>query len=239
MDFADLSPSPLSSDLPDFFTLLSEDDQRAYHSIRDSLVRRPGRGSRNKSGENFREDIRKIRDYVVRSDDADNLRGLVCGLLWRDRGIAINIKQLRVLTGKCKSSINSAFQNLGFGTIPTGADVSGEIAGLFPFMTNRFDLVRHWTLRQRTEDSPTVTPEDDDITPPPSSELRNCPFVSAYLSGHCTLSVMVAKLLESQSRNPAPGKAEVAEKRPIEEDALCFCDGDLFLGDNFTFDSWN
>jgi hypothetical protein len=236
MSFADLALSPRpSSDTPEFLSLLPEDDRRGYQALRESLGRRPGRGSRNKSGDNFREDMRAIRDYVVRGDDMDNLRGLVCGVLWLDRGVAINIQQLRILTGKCKSSINSAFQNLGFGTIPNGADVSAEIAALFPFMGNRFDLVRHWTLRQRTEDAQMVVPEDDDISPPPPmSESRNCPFVSAYLSGQCTLSVMVAKLLESQSRGPAAAKP--VEKTAIEDDTLCFIvDGDAFWADNFDF----
>jgi hypothetical protein len=90
----------------------------------------------------------RARAFVVHGDSSDLNRGLVCGMIWLSRGMAVNIQQMRLLTSKCKSSINGSFGNLGYGTIPAGADSAGELIAKCPFMKSNFSELRQWTMRQ-------------------------------------------------------------------------------------------
>jgi hypothetical protein len=95
-----------------------------------------------------------IKAYAVRSDSDDLSRSLVCGIVWLSSGIAVNIQQLKLLSSKCKSSINGSFVQLGYLPIPSGADTAGELIQKFPFMKDQFSELRQWTIRQ-VKDKPT------------------------------------------------------------------------------------
>jgi hypothetical protein len=89
-----------------------------------------------------------IKAYAVRGDADDLSRSLVCGLVWLSDGIAVNIQQLKLLSSKCKSSINGSFGQLGYLPIPSGADAAGELIQKFPFMKDQFTELSQWTIRQ-------------------------------------------------------------------------------------------
>jgi hypothetical protein len=71
----------------------------------------------------------------------------VCGICWIPDGIAINTRQLRLLVGKCKSSINAMFQNIGYATIPTTRDYGTTLVELLPVLKDNFSELRKWTVR--------------------------------------------------------------------------------------------
>jgi hypothetical protein len=237
------SPSPASFDArtPHFFERLSPSDQAGYESLRDRLCSPTCKNRRNKSNKTFQDVIETIRRYVIRGDDQDNDRGLVCGILWLDRGVAINTHQLSLVTNKCKSSINGSFQALGYGTIPSGADVPVEICKVFPFMNKHFALLRQWTIRQRLEEAQGIgysTPTPDDyVSPAPNGNLLNDVYVSSYLNDECTLSQMVRSVIQSQNRGlpPPPLTALNKNPEPIEEDPFCFFSKDWDLPNGGAF----
>ena len=145
---------------PQYFDLLSESDKQEYIELRDQLFDPKYKNRRNKSHEAFKEVVQSIEKFVVRNDGNDWKRSLVCGVIWLDKSIAINTHQLRLLVDKCKSSINGSFQDLGYKTVPTGADCAKELITKFPFMRNNFAELRQWTIRQI---NPPTTILSDDI----------------------------------------------------------------------------
>lgn len=144
---------------PQYFDLLSESDKKEYIELRDQLFDPKYKNRRNKSHEAFREVVQSIKKFVVRNDGNDWKRSLVCGIIWLDKSIAINTHQLRLLVDKCKSSINGSFQDLGYKTVPTGADSAKELITKFPFMRNNFAELRQWTIRQMTPPTTILTDE--------------------------------------------------------------------------------
>jgi hypothetical protein len=68
-------------------------------------------------------------------------------------GIAVNIQQMKLLTSKCKSSINGSFGHLGYLPVPSGADTAGELLQAFPFMKDQFSELRQWTIRKQCDGS--------------------------------------------------------------------------------------
>jgi hypothetical protein len=68
--------------------------------------------------------------------------------------IAINTRQLRLLIGKCKSSINGAMSKMGFGTAPLKSAASQALITFIPFLKGNFVEQRQWTIRRRVHLSP-------------------------------------------------------------------------------------
>jgi hypothetical protein len=86
----------------------------------------------------------------LRSDDADWKRCLVCGLCWCDDplGLFINIRQLTILLGKSKSSINGAFAQLGYKNMPITFAHDNPLLIVLPCLADRIDIARQWTARR-------------------------------------------------------------------------------------------
>ncbi|KAK8866480.1 hypothetical protein M9Y10_009444 [Tritrichomonas musculus] len=144
---------------PQYFDLLPESDKKEYIELRNQLFDPKYKNRRNKSHEAFREVVQSIEKFVVKHDGNDWKRSLVCGIIWLDQSIAINTHQLRLLVDKCKSSINGSFQDLGYKTVPTGADSAKELITKFPFMRNNFSELRQWTIRQKSPSTTLLTDE--------------------------------------------------------------------------------
>jgi hypothetical protein len=215
---------------PKFFEKLSPEDQKDYEVLREALSSPSRKNRRNKSNETFYEVLESLRRYVLKDSPDGNMRGLVCGILWLERGIAINTHQLSIVTNKCKSSLNGSFQSLGYGTIPSGADVGPQIVRVFPFMKGQFALLRQWTIRQRIDDAQAMTPvpiiQEDEISPCPNPSLLNDACVSSYLNDECTLAEMVQLLIQNKGKSKAPDSRPAIEvpKQPalVEDDPFSF-----------------
>jgi hypothetical protein len=133
--------------LPKYWEQLSPEDQASYTSLQHDLASPSRKNRRNRSLATFGEIMEAIKLFVVRHTDDDWKRALVCGICWFDSTIAINIRQLRLLVSKCKSSINGSFQLLGYGIIASGSDCNIEIVKRFPILKDNFAELRQWTLR--------------------------------------------------------------------------------------------
>ena len=145
---------------PKYWDLLSTDDKASYEVMRGTLSSPSCKNRRNKSLETFTEIIDTIHNFVVRNDSDDWKRALVCGACWLGKNaIAINTRQLRLLIAKCKSSINGSFQQMGYSTVPTGAESSSSLIKYFPFLKDNFSELRQWTVRYQAKSA------DDPMNP--------------------------------------------------------------------------
>jgi hypothetical protein len=235
-------------ELPTFWEMLGPDDQTAYRTMRDRLTEFAAKTKRARTNDSFCEILQQLKQFVCRGDAGDSIRGLVCGIVWLDDGIAINTHQFRLVSSKCKSSINAAFQGLGYGTTPSAAAISAELVRLFPFMQNNFALLRQWTIRQRVDaPSPKLSEivhqrlsecsKQEEITPPPARDPTNDPYVNSYLNDQCTLGDMVRALIQSRKEpSAAPEPKGQQDNIDIEGDGLCFFQRDAAWMSTFDVD---
>jgi len=142
------------SRLPRFWSGLSISDQNGYLALRAELATPKFSNQRGRSKTQFAVMLDLIKAYSVRGESDDLSRCLVCGIVWLAQGIAVNIQQLKLLSSKCKSSINGSFGNLGYLPVPSGADTASELIQKFPFMKDQFSELRQWTIRQLKEEPP-------------------------------------------------------------------------------------
>jgi hypothetical protein len=97
----------------------------------------------------FDECLTQIRGFAIRDDADDKLRSVVCGVFWLPDGVAINVRQLRLLMGKCKSSVNSSLQKIGFSVTLRRTEIVGVITSHLPFLLDHPAELRKWTIRRR------------------------------------------------------------------------------------------
>jgi hypothetical protein len=147
-----MSDGVSASRVPRFWQKLSPSDQQGYLSLRAEFATPKFSNQRCRSTAQFGVMLDLIKSFVVRGDGDDLSRSLVCGLLWMSNGIAVNIQQMKLLTSKCKSSINGSFGHLRYLPVTSGADTAGELLQAFPFMKDQFSELRQWTVRQLTEE---------------------------------------------------------------------------------------
>lgn len=142
-----------SSAEPNFFSLLSEEDKAGYADLKEKLCSFQ-KYKRNKRVESLQEQIEEIRKFCLRNDDEDWKRSLVCGICWMGYDIGINNRQLKLLVGKCKSSINGAISKMGYGTVNIKSEVSARLLEFIPFLKGNFVEQRQWTVRRKINFSP-------------------------------------------------------------------------------------
>jgi hypothetical protein len=103
---------------------------------------------KNKRMEFFSEVMAQIHFFCLRGDTSDWKRCLVCGILWTGNGVAINIRKLKLLLDKSKSSINGSLQRIGLKKLPKQKSNMNLMIRFFPLLESNFQELREWTVRE-------------------------------------------------------------------------------------------
>jgi len=130
--------------LPQFWDLLSQEDQDDYLTLRGSFDTNTW-----KSG--FIDQINAIKVYAQKDDEKDWVRFLVCGICWLGNDIAVNLRQLCTLFLKSKSSINLSFHKHGYVYNPLNTEVLALLFEKIPILQNDMGERRQWTFRKFDE----------------------------------------------------------------------------------------
>jgi hypothetical protein len=121
--------------------------------------------------------LNHIVSFVIRHDQDDRNRCLVCGIVFFNHlsAVGLNTRQLSKLVGLCRSSINSGFQDLGYSSIPMSPNQTLAFMQVFPFFAGNNNEIRQWTVR---EWHPAVRPEPSILAPaaaePTAREQEDC-----------------------------------------------------------------
>jgi hypothetical protein len=135
----------LTIDVPNYWNLLNENDKREYPQLRRTIESLTVRTTRDHRAEQIDDFVEKIHRFAIRNDNKDWKRCIV----WLEDAFGISTRQLCKLIPKCKSSINLAFQSIGYGTISMGTEHATQFAKIFPFMRHKVWEMRQWTIRGR------------------------------------------------------------------------------------------
>jgi hypothetical protein len=122
-------------------SMLDEHNRPEYQSLRDTFAKPWWHVGRDHLKQMFRQILEIIHTLVTKGDAN---RGLLCGVFWTGDQIAVNPLLLSALTSKSKSSINGAFQALGYGSIPACSPIVAQFRTALHLSTV---MIRHWALR--------------------------------------------------------------------------------------------
>jgi hypothetical protein len=134
---------------PSYWHLLSSDDSQAYLKLCDHFQSTTGKSAKGERLDAFSYRLGKIREFIERNDQSKWQRSLVCGVFFLREGMALNIRQLRLLLGKCKSSINGSLQQMGYTAKPQLHSSAGSFLRTIP---DGLELdLKNWTIRMKSD----------------------------------------------------------------------------------------
>lgn len=141
MDDCDLNNDPRH------FDMLSEDDKVSYKSLQKDLSSKARRNHRNHRVDIFNNMLTTIQDFCQRNLPDDGVRHFVCGVCQLPGAIAVNARQLGVLIGRCKASINGSFQRLGCRVFPKNNNMLDTLKERIPLLRDNYQDLREWSVR--------------------------------------------------------------------------------------------
>lgn len=133
--------------LPAHWEFLSEEDKSEYIGIRNRFHDEIAKSKRGERIDIFITRLKIIRDFIEKEPNDQWKRIVVCGIMFLNDALGINIQQLRILMGKCKSSINGSLQQLGYIAKPLTHDIDQEITKKVPLLKEDHFQLKKWTIR--------------------------------------------------------------------------------------------
>jgi hypothetical protein len=88
-----------------------------------------------------------VKTYIEGDGQNQWKRAIVCGVMFLNSALAINIQQLRILMGKCKSSINGSLQQIGYISKPSTHELDQEMTNMIPLLSDDHSEMKKWTIR--------------------------------------------------------------------------------------------
>jgi hypothetical protein len=153
-----------------FWTALSADDKRSYAALRAEFRDRKHTSTPD-TPLVFRCEIQSVMQFIGHSPIGRQDRSIVVGLAISGGIVAVNTRQLKTFIGRCKSSINGGFQQLGFDAVKTRLKAREWIIAILPSLELDQSSLRQWTVRVGRADRP--------LPPVPGAdEISARPFIS-------------------------------------------------------------
>lgn len=130
-----------------YWSKLSESDKEAYLRLRDFFHNYQRSSSKDKRVISFQNELIEVLKFIQRREDDSDLRAICTGVGFGAQFICVNTRQLKNFMGRCKSSINGSFQQLGYFAFKAKMKARQCILTILPNLQNDQLLMRQWTVR--------------------------------------------------------------------------------------------
>jgi hypothetical protein len=130
---------------------LSVDDQLAFATLYHEFHHSEKITSKDRKTVMFHKDLITILNFLMRSPDNVQIRAIVTGVCFAGPVVIMDTRQLKLLVGRCKSSINGCFQNLGFVALRSKVKARLCVTTVLPCLQQSPALLRQWTARYITD----------------------------------------------------------------------------------------
>jgi hypothetical protein len=92
--------------------------------------------------------------YVNQPTPGRDSRCVICGIAAAGGFVCVNTQQLKRLIGRCKSSVNSGFQQISYDVVRNRAKARDALWAIVPDVRADAGSLRQWTVRCATDSSP-------------------------------------------------------------------------------------
>lgn len=132
----------------------------------------------------FRDQLRKVFEFVDMKLPQRQVRGLLAGVIKLGEYVCVNTRQLQKFTGRCKSSINNGFQQLGYASLKSKSQTQTCLMTALPCLIKDQGLSRQWTVRYLAKEEKKGLPipiidahaSPNDLSSPSIEDLIDSPF---------------------------------------------------------------
>ena len=137
-----------------YWMRLTLEDQAEFIKLRNQFLATSKIAAKDRRVVAFRHELIITLHYVERSPLNIEERSILTGICFCGPLIAVNNRQFKFFSGRCKSSINGSFQQLGYSAVKTKSKAKACIKDLLPSLTNFPQIIRQWTIRYVTASAP-------------------------------------------------------------------------------------
>jgi hypothetical protein len=95
----------------------------------------------------FRNELTLVLRFLERDEAHREVRSILAGIAFAGPFICVNTRLLKNFLGRCKSSINGGFQQMGYVALKTKAKARNCILTVMRTLTSDHVLLRQWTVR--------------------------------------------------------------------------------------------
>jgi hypothetical protein len=149
------SSLPIDAKLPlRPWSSLTEYDRHRYNELRIFFRQQQKEHLRERKSAPFVNEIISILAYVDQPTPGRDSRCIVCGIAAAGGFVCVNTQQLKRLIGRCKSSVNSGFQQISYDVVRNRAKARDALWAIVPDVRADAGSLRQWTVRCATDSSP-------------------------------------------------------------------------------------
>lgn len=158
---------------PSYWSVLSQEDRAEFMRLRSNFLQGQKISSKDRRIVTFRKELITVLKFIERSDVHQEERSVLVGVCFAGPFICVNTRQLKNFLGRCKSSINGSFQQMGYVALRTKAKARSCVVAVMPSLQNEQNILRQWTVRCASNDAhfcflssfshvqlPTITEDD-------------------------------------------------------------------------------
>lgn len=170
----DVTMSRPGSDLPiSFWEKLSHKEKVEFIEIRKRFHQNQKTSTKDRRSISFSDEIQMVLNFTEDSDISRENKSILIGIAFAGSFICVNTRQLKNFLGRCKSSINGSFQQMGYVAVKTKSKARSCILSVMPSLSTENYLLRQWSVRYASdgakisftpkfipESLPTITNED-------------------------------------------------------------------------------
>jgi hypothetical protein len=132
---------------PAIWNRLTQEDHSEYFRLKLQLQRsqRPiGDGHRTLG---FQKELLTALSFIERSPEGTEERSIICGVAFAGPYICVNTRQLKAFLGRCKSSINGSFLEMGYTALRTKSKARSCVLACLRALIDDVVNLRQWTVR--------------------------------------------------------------------------------------------
>lgn len=130
-----------------YWSRLSKEDQVEFHTLCLHFHQSQKVPSKDRRLVSFSNELATILKYIEHSETNREIRTILCGVAFGGPFICVNTRQLKNFLGRCKSSINGSFQQLGYVALRTKSKARSCVLSIIPSLINDQNILRQWTVR--------------------------------------------------------------------------------------------
>ena len=130
-----------------FWNLLTSDDKSEFLKLRSTFHRSGCASGKDRRVATFRKELCSVLSFLERDQVHREERCIVSGIAFAGPFICVNTRQLKAFLGRCKSSINGSFQQMGYVALRTKAKARNCITTIMKPLFKEQAILRQWTVR--------------------------------------------------------------------------------------------
>ena len=216
---------------------LSQEDKVEFQKLRASFHQNQKTSTKDRRLVSFANELQTILKYIEHSPTGRENRTILVGVCFSGPFIGVNTRQLKCFMGRCKSSINGSFQQLGYVALKTKSKSRTCILSIIPSLSKDQNILRQWTVRIASDAAqvcfvsslrsiqlnlPTITEEDinDDKKSVTSSLLMSRNALSMSMTQSQSMSSLSAIATMQAQQNAHQIKPQPAMQMNIPDLSL-------------------